>query len=144
MSAVADVLTSLGGASAIALAASKVWQWWAARDAAKLAAETDAAKAKTAADADATTRLLAAYEAQATQAERRATDAAEGRAAVARALTDVAHASMEQAKAIDDHTAASRESREHMANTVGDIRASLARLEAQHSEILAVLRGRPS
>ena len=144
MSAVSDILTSLGGASALALGASKVWSWWTTRDAAKLAAETRASEAKTAADADATTRLLAAYEMQAAQAERRATDAADGRAAVARALTDVAHASMEQAKAIDDHTAASRESREHMADIVGDIRASLARLEAQHAEILTALRGRSS
>lgn len=162
MSAVSDVLTSLGGASALALGASKVWSWWERRDAAKLAAEAnaakakadteatklaaeaDAARAKTAADADATTRLLAAYEEQAKQAEKRATDAAEGRAAVARALTDVAHASMEQARAIDDHTAASRESREHMADVIGDVKASLARLEAQHGEILAALRGRPS
>lgn len=154
MSAVADVIvpiiTALCGGGAM-----KALEWWgkqrdAARAAAlaittqRVAADQSAAERRAAADQSATDKLLAAYEAQATQAERRATDAAEGRAAVARALTDVAHASMEQAKAIDDHTAASRESREHMANTVGDIRASLARLEAQHSEILAVLRGRPS
>ena len=61
--------------------------------------------------------------------------------AVARAMTDMAHAAMEQAKAIDDHTAASRESRERMSDAVAEIRATLARHDAQHAEILAALDG---
>ena len=111
MSAVADVIvpiiTALCGGGAM-----KALEWWgkqrdAARAAAlaittqRVAADQSAAERRAAADQSATDKLLAAYEAQATQAEKRAADAAEGRLRVAEGLTSAGAAMRDLAAGVD-------------------------------------------
>lgn len=156
MSLATDIITSLGGASAVALGVSKVWAWWTARDAAKLAAEAAASQTRAAADAKVAEaraatesvtldKLLALHESQTAQAESRAEKAAERGAAMTAALTAVTASINGLAESVDDHTEASTHAREAMASAVSDVKASQARLEAQQAEMLAILRAtRPS
>lgn len=135
------VLTSLGGASALGLAAAKVWSWWTTRD-----AETRAAAAKRAADvaADdktATDRLIAAYEASATAAEKRAADAAEGRLRVAEGLTSTGAAVRDLAAGVDRAADAIDEHDRREADSQARVDAALARVLAMLEELVAHQRG---
>lgn len=141
MSAVADVLTSLGGASAIALAASKVWQWWAARDAAKLAAETDAAKADAASRSAERTDIVSVLREQAASAEKRATDAAEGRLRVAEGLTSAGAAMRDLAAGVDRAADAIEDHDRREADSQARVDTQLARVLALLEELVAHQRG---
>lgn len=140
MSAITDVFVSLGGASAVGLAASRVWSWWATRDTADRDARAKAAERKAAADDTAQRGLIDALKANAESADARATSAAEGRAAVAAAMTAQATAVNELADVIGEHTRAVTAAQQRACDDVAAISARLATLEAQHGEILATLR----
>lgn len=135
------VLTSLGGASALGLAAAKVWTWWTTRDAETRAAAAKRATDAAAADQTATDRLIAAYEASAAAAEKRAADAAEGRLRVAEGLTSTGAAVRDLAAGVDRAADAIDEHDRREADSQARTDASFARVLALLEELVAHQRG---
>lgn len=144
---IVPIITALCGGGAM-----KALEWWgkqrdAARAAAlaittqRVAADQSAAERRAAADQSATDKLLAAYEAQATQAEKRAADAAEGRLRVAEGLTSAGAAMRDLAAGVDRAADAIEDHDRREADSQARVDTQLARVLALLEELVARQRG---
>lgn len=95
---VADILAALGGAAGVGAAAKAVWEWYTARDRARL----DAERAKVAANATERTDVIALLRDQIAKGEERGERSAARADAMADALREVAEQTRSLAAAVDD------------------------------------------
>lgn len=130
----------VGGTAGLGLAAREVWRWYTARDAATLAARAKATADASAAASSERADVVSILREQASQAEARATVAADGRAQVAGAIASTGTALAAVSASVDRAAAAISDHDRREADTTSRVLAQLTRLEAQHAEILAHLR----
>lgn len=95
---VADILAALGGAAGVGAAARAVWEWYTARDRARL----DAERAKVAANAAERTDVIALLREQIAAGEARGEKSGARADAMADALREVAEQTRSLAAAVDD------------------------------------------